>query len=553
MGISGLHAQLKSAQKPVEAQDLAGKTLCIDGHALLHRGALTCSEDLAEGVRTTRFAEYVVFRVKMLAHYGVRSICVFDGGAEPPLKSSENARRREGRAEALAEARRLRAEAAAAAPDARDALYDKAKAAYGKTARITPAMVEATKRCLEAEAPDCAVLVAPYEADAQLAALCVLGLADGVLTEDSDLSVYLAGCRLTTKLLVTKMDRGGDALASTPGDLRGLALGRSTFGKAVAFFGDRGAKGARLFVQACVLSGCDYCASLPGVGAVSAAAAVKKLHAKPDGERVARAAALLAKKKAPPDGYAARAEDAERAFYHARVWKGLATRGQTPRCVPLSDLLDPENVSIPEPRGDLDALLGPRLNFDDAEAARVAAHDAAYPPEPRRPAAAPKERDAPKGADPFAIASRGRSPAPPRAASPRPPEPAAADAADAGDAGDVAAEAPRDEPRYPPSEPPPVCADCGIRGEEVDRAVLAELPSEVRAQVERELRLWEHTRPGGAPAPPPPPPAAARKKPAKRRRAASAPPAALRPTKSDVALFFAPKPGATKRSRWKST
>ena len=29
--------------------------------------------------------------------------------------------------------------------------------------------------------------------------------------------------------------------------------------------------------------------------------------------------------------------------------------------------------------------------------------------------------------------------------------------------------------------------------------------------------------------------------------------AALRPTKSDVALFFAPKPGATKRSRWKIT
>ena len=69
MGISGLHAQLKSAQAPIEAEELRGKTLCVDGHALLHRGALSCCEDLAEGVTTTKYADYVVFRAKMLSKW----------------------------------------------------------------------------------------------------------------------------------------------------------------------------------------------------------------------------------------------------------------------------------------------------------------------------------------------------------------------------------------------------------------------------------------------------------------------------------------------------
>ncbi len=50
-------------------------------------------------------------------------------------------------------------------------------------------------------------LVAPYEADAQLAFLCASGIADGVITEDSDTLPY----RCSTVLF--KMERDGSATA----------------------------------------------------------------------------------------------------------------------------------------------------------------------------------------------------------------------------------------------------------------------------------------------------------------------------------------------------
>ena len=532
MGISGLHAQLKSAQAPIEAEELRGKTLCVDGHALLHRGALSCCEDLAEGVTTTKYADYVVFRAKMLAHYGVACVVVFDGAAEMPVKGGENGRRRAARHASLAEARELRD-----ASDGSEAATEAVRNAYGKTVRITPAMVELTRRRLLAEEiPDCRVLVAPYEADAQLCALCVLGLADGVVTEDSDLSVYLAGCRLDGAVLVTKMDRGGSGMACHPGDLRGLSSrvgARTTFGRRLANFADRGAAGARLFAQCCVLGGCDYAASLPGVGVVSAASAVDKLADCADDDRVAKAAAKLAKKgtaKADVQRYQGIAKVAEQAFFHARVWKGLApddgapSSSKPPRCVPLADLLDPENVSVPA-AGDLDGDLGPRLSFRACEAARAAAFADAYPGEVEA---------APAGADPFAIAAQAR------AASPPPPP---------GGDGD------------PPAEAAAPAAASGIGGDDVCMETLAELPPEVRAQVERELRLWRNTRRGARPEPPAPRPEPRRDAPkpkaaAPKRRHKSAPAAAAPrqgTSKADVQAFFAPKPGASKRPRWKST
>ena len=77
MGISGLHHQLKPAQKRIDVSELRGRTLALDGHALLHRGALSCAEQLAEGEPTTRYAHFAVQRVQMLAAKGVTPIVVF--------------------------------------------------------------------------------------------------------------------------------------------------------------------------------------------------------------------------------------------------------------------------------------------------------------------------------------------------------------------------------------------------------------------------------------------------------------------------------------------
>ena len=56
-------------------------------------------------------------------------------------------------------------------------------------------------------------IVAPYEADAQMAYLALNGLADGVLTEDSDLLCY--GCPTVRQTRRAGQGRGGPALLST--------------------------------------------------------------------------------------------------------------------------------------------------------------------------------------------------------------------------------------------------------------------------------------------------------------------------------------------------
>lgn len=97
---------------------------------------------------------------------------------------------------------------------------------------------------------DC--IVAPYEADAQLAYLSKIGLADYVITEDSDLTLF--GC---TKILF-KLDLTG-ACVLVESDKFHLAMNCATDKFTMEKF--------RLM---CVLSGCDYVDSLPGIGLAKA-------------------------------------------------------------------------------------------------------------------------------------------------------------------------------------------------------------------------------------------------------------------------------------------
>jgi len=95
-------------------------------------------------------------------------------------------------------------------------------------------------------------IVAPYEADAQLAYLAQNGFADLVITEDSDLVMY--GC---DKVLF-KLDPNGGGVLVEKNKLH-LCLGLPTH-----------KFNMELFRHACILSGCDYIASLPGIGLTKA-------------------------------------------------------------------------------------------------------------------------------------------------------------------------------------------------------------------------------------------------------------------------------------------
>lgn len=97
---------------------------------------------------------------------------------------------------------------------------------------------------------DC--IVAPYEADGQLAYLNLQSMADYVITEDSDLVLF--GC----KRILFKLDLTGNCLLIDSSKLY-LSMGcredKYTFEK---------------FRYMCILSGCDYLDSLPGIGLAKA-------------------------------------------------------------------------------------------------------------------------------------------------------------------------------------------------------------------------------------------------------------------------------------------
>ena len=121
-----------------------------------------------------------------------------------------------------------------------------AKEYFQRCVDITPDMAQHVIRAARERNIDC--IVAPYEADAQLAYLAMSGLADIVVTEDSDLTLF--GCQ---KILFKLIDSGDCVLYQRDqlGQVFGLQADHFSFDK---------------FRYMCIMSGCDYLASLPGIG-----------------------------------------------------------------------------------------------------------------------------------------------------------------------------------------------------------------------------------------------------------------------------------------------
>lgn len=129
----------------------------------------------------------------------------------------------------------------------RTAAYD----CYQKAVDITPQIAFQLVKVLQQEHID--YIVAPYEADAQLAFLSLNGYVDLVITEDSDLIPF--GCM---KVLF-KMDKSGRGVEFQYEDLaKNRDLDFTSYSK-------------QMLLEMCILSGCDYLPSLPGMG-------VKRAH-----------------------------------------------------------------------------------------------------------------------------------------------------------------------------------------------------------------------------------------------------------------------------------
>ncbi|CAA7264284.1 unnamed protein product [Cyclocybe aegerita] len=290
---------LKSIQVTRHLSEFKGKTIAVDAYVWLHKGLYSCATELATGKKTHKYVNYAMHRVRLLKHHGIEPYIVFDGGPLPAKKGTEKERKQK-RDENLARGNALAAQGK----------HSQAREYYTKCVDITPQMAFQFIKALRAESVQ--YVVAPYEADAQLAYLERVGLADAILTEDSDLLVF--GC----KNVLYKLD----VVASTV-----VSISRADFGSVSASSADPtsisliGWSDVQFRAMA-ILSGCDYLPSIPGVGLKTANSLLRKWKTP---EQVVRALSLEGK-KAVPIGYWKQYQLAEKCFLHQRVYCPLAER-----------------------------------------------------------------------------------------------------------------------------------------------------------------------------------------------------------------------------------
>ncbi|XP_073386862.1 exonuclease 1 isoform X3 [Physcomitrium patens] len=240
MGIQGLLPTLKSIMNPRHIRDYAGKRVAIDTYSWLHKAAFSCSKELCLGLPNDKYIDYCMHRVNMLRHFGLQPVLVFDGGGLP-MKSDQEMKRARSRKENLERA--LEHE--------RLGNFTAAMQCYQRAVDITPAIAFRLIKVLRQENVE--YVVAPYEADAQMAFLARNGHVDLVITEDSDLIAY--GC----PQIFFKMDKYGQGV--------GFQFSDITANKDIDFNNFS----RQMILEMCIMSGCDYLPSLPGMG-------VKKAH-----------------------------------------------------------------------------------------------------------------------------------------------------------------------------------------------------------------------------------------------------------------------------------
>ena len=221
----------------------------------------------------------------MLIHFGVIPYIVFDGDYLPSKAATEieRAKRREESKKKGLELYRLKKPS-------------QAHQELQKAVDVTPEM--ALKLIDELKKIGVQYVVAPYEADAQLAYLERQGIIQGILSEDSDLLVFGA------KRLLTKLDQYGECIEINRDDF--------TACREISLVGWSDAD----FRRMAILSGCDY---LPNINRMGLKSAYKLVRKHKTIERILRMLSFDGQFHVPP-GYLEAFCKAELTFLHQRVF-----------------------------------------------------------------------------------------------------------------------------------------------------------------------------------------------------------------------------------------
>jgi exonuclease-1 len=205
-------------------------------------------------------------RVRMLLHYGVVPYLVFDGDYLPSKAGTEKDRlsRREEAKKQGSELLRLGKTTQA---------HQEMQKAVDVTPEMAGLLIQELKR------QNVKFVVAPYEADSQLAYLEKHGHIQAVISEDSDLLV------VGVRTLLTKLDQFGECVMLRQDDFIQC--------REVSFAGWE----LQQFRRMAILSGCDYLDNIVNLGLKTAYRLLRKHKTV---ERVLQAVRLEGKLKVPP-------------------------------------------------------------------------------------------------------------------------------------------------------------------------------------------------------------------------------------------------------------
>ncbi|KAH7820648.1 Exonuclease 1 [Monocercomonoides exilis] len=244
MGIHNLLQILTGIVETKHLSEFAGQTIAVDTYCWLHKAGSRCASEICQNVPTDYFVKFCMARVDLLRQNGVTPILVFDG-RHLPAKEGKERERATSRKYNLLKAQQLM----------RAGNKIGAEQLFQRSVDITPTMAYEVIRALRKE--NLQYIVAPYEADAQLAYLYFSGLASAVITEDSDLLAF------GVEKVIVKLDKTGYGQFidfTRRGELREYELGSLS---------------QEQFQMMCILSGCDYLPSLRGMGIKTAYKLVK--------------------------------------------------------------------------------------------------------------------------------------------------------------------------------------------------------------------------------------------------------------------------------------
>mmetsp|Transcript_2124 Transcript_2124/g.5051 ORF Transcript_2124/g.5051 Transcript_2124/m.5051 type:complete len:326 (+) Transcript_2124:164-1141(+) len=192
MGISDLLRNLQDVTTEMHISNFAGMRVAIDASGWMHKAVYATAEDWVDSnfADNQLYVDRLLNQVKSLQQCKVIPVMVFDGKRNT-LKAETNEKRNEIKQSNIENARRLlesigKTTDASARSKMRAECTKCFQGGLGVTHEMEKACIAGLQRC------GVEVVVAPYEADPQLAYLCHVGHCDAVLTEDSDILVYSA-------------------------------------------------------------------------------------------------------------------------------------------------------------------------------------------------------------------------------------------------------------------------------------------------------------------------------------------------------------------------